>query len=88
MKDEFWMVLSGAVGLGLFLIANLTTFMESMNVLAGMLQLGANGFVFWAWGRAFLRAKSFKKIVAGTGAIVPLIMATITIVRVLLPALW
>lgn len=82
-----WMVISGLTGFSFFLIANFTNLFAGANVLAGCLQLCVNAFVFTVWTKAFLQSIGFKKFVAFFGVIVPIVMATITIWRVLLPAI-
>ena len=81
-----WMLVSGATGLSAFLIANFTDIFAGSSVLAGIVQLAANAFVFVVWSRAFVVSDGLQKVVAGIGAAVPVAMALITLVRVLLPA--
>ncbi len=84
-RTAFWMALSGLTGLLLFVIANFTSIFSGSSVLAGCLQLIANTFVFISWSRGFQEATGLQKFIALLGTIVPVIMGTITIVRVLLP---
>lgn len=85
-KASIWMAVSGLVGFSLFLIANLTNILTGLNLVTGLLQLSVNLFVFLAWKKGFLVHTGFKKFVAFWGIVVPIIMATITTVRVLIPA--
>ena len=79
------MTVSGIMGLGFFLIANFTNVFVGLAVIAGLCQLAVNTFVFVVWGKAFKQSSGFKKFVAFFGVIVPLIMASVTMWRVLLP---
>lgn len=82
------MAISGLSGLAFFLIANLAHVFHGMNVLAGCIQLSINAFVFLSWRRGYQHEVGFAKFVALVGTIVPCIMASITLVRVILPALF
>jgi hypothetical protein len=86
-KRSVWMAISGVTGLSFALIANCTELFVGSQVLAGVLQLGVNAFVFVNWRRAFLERSGWKKAFAFCGVVVPVLMASITLVRVLLPAL-
>jgi hypothetical protein len=86
-KNTIWMVISGATGFSFFLIANFTNIFIGLSVTAGILQLFVNAFVAIVWGKAFIQSSGLKKFVAFVGTVVPAIMASITIVRVILPAL-
>lgn len=86
-KNSKWMVVSGLAGVSFFLIANFTDFFTGSSVLAGCIQLCVNAFVFVVWGKAFLESFGFKKFIALFGVVVPVIMASITICRVLVPAI-
>ncbi len=86
-KNSKWMAISGFAGLSLFLIANFTNLFAGSSVLAGCLQLAVNAFVFFVWTKAFMQSSGFKKFVAFFGVIVPVMMAGITIFRVLIPAI-
>jgi len=87
-KNSRWMLVSGLTGFTFFLIANFTNFFAGLNMLAGWLQLCVNAFVFLVWKKAFLQSCGFKKFVAFFGVVVPVVMASITIWRVLLPAIY
>ncbi len=87
MNTRVWMVLSGAIGLGAFVIANFTDLFAGSSVLAGSVQFVANAFVFVVWSHAYLVSRGLQKVVAGIGALVPLVMAGITLIRVFLPIL-
>lgn len=82
-----WMTISGITGFAFFLIANFTNFFESSNIIAGCLQVAINIFVFVVWTKAFLQSSGFKKFVAFFGVVVPIVMMSITLVRVLIPVL-
>jgi len=82
-----WMTISGMTGFAFFLVANFTNLFIHANFTAGCIQILINTFVFVAWLRGFRESTGFRKFVAFFGIIVPIIMASITIVRVLLPAL-
>lgn len=83
------MTVSGALGFTFAVIANCTELFYGLNVLAGCIQLAINAFVFTSWREGYKQSTSrFGKFVAGCGVVIPILMATITIVNVLLPALW
>ncbi len=84
-RNSLWMVVSGTTGLSFFLIANFTNVFLGLAVIAGFCQLAVNTFVFVVWGKAFKQSSGFKKFVAFSGVIVPLIMASVTTWRVILP---
>jgi lipopolysaccharide export LptBFGC system permease protein LptF len=84
-RQRLWMAISGMTGLSFFLIANFTSLFSGASVIAGILQLGVNAFVFVVWGKAFKQSSGLQKFVAFWGAVVPIVMALITTVRVLLP---
>jgi hypothetical protein len=79
--------ISGLTGLCFFAIANYTDSLQSSNVLAGMLQLGVNSFVFIVWRKAFFRSYRWGKALAFVGMMVPVVLGSVTIIRVLIPAL-
>jgi hypothetical protein len=79
------MAISGATGFTFFLIANFTTLFHGSAVIAGVLQLAVNTFVFVVWSRAFVQSCGLKKFIAFFGVIVPICMASITLWRVLIP---
>lgn len=79
------MVISGLTGFSFFLVANFTSLFSGASVLAGCLQLCVNAFVFIVWTRAFRQSSGFKKFVAFFGVAVPVVMAIITLWRVLIP---
>lgn len=90
MKDRNsrWMFVSGLTGISFFLLANFTHLFRGSSVFAGCLQLCANAFVFVVWTRAFKESKGFKRFVALFGVVIPVIMAGVTLCRVLIPALF
>lgn len=82
------MAVSGLMGATFFLIANFTTILHGLNLAAGCIQLAINAFVFCSWRRGFTESKGFARFVTFVGTIVPIIMASITLIRVILPALF
>ena len=86
-KNSKWMAISGLTGFSFFLIANFTHIFVGSSLLAGFLQLCINAFVFIVWKKAFSQSSGIKKFVAFFGVVVPIVMATITIWRVLIPAI-
>lgn len=82
------MAVSGFFGFSFFLIANLTTIFLELNIVAGCIQVILNIFVFTTWLRGYRVSAGFKKFVAGFGVVVPVIMASITIIKVLIPAIF
>jgi len=80
------MAISGITGFSFFLIANFTHLFVDLSATAGVLQLGVNAFVFIVWHKAFIQRTGFGKFVAFWGVAVPIVMASITLWRVLLPA--
>jgi hypothetical protein len=87
MQNKHKMFLSGLVGFSFFLIANFTNLFTGLNILSGCLQLVVNAFVFWVWLGAFTTSHGLTRFIAFWGVVFPFIMGTITIIRVLLPAL-
>ena len=86
-RNTRWMIVSGLVGLSFFLIANFTDLFTGSSVLAGCLQLCVNAFVFVVCSKAFSQSRGFMRFVAFFGVVVPAVMASITILRVLIPAI-
>ncbi|MBX4181274.1 hypothetical protein KW807_00220 [Candidatus Parcubacteria bacterium] len=87
-RSSRWMAVSGATGFTFFLVANFTHVFAGSSIVAAILQLVVNAFVFTVWKKAFRTSSGFKKFVAFWGVIVPIVMATTTIWRVLLPFLF
>jgi len=85
-RVPLWMTLSALFASSFFIVANFTDVFLGLNVISGCIQVVLNVFVFISWRRGYLIATGFGKIVALIGTIFPPIMATITIVRVLVPA--
>ena len=83
-----WRIISGITGFSFFLVANFTCIFAGLNVLAGCLQILVNVFVFAAWMKAYPRCHGFEKFVTFVGVVFPPVMASITIWRVLLPAIF
>ncbi|OHB15660.1 MAG: hypothetical protein A2431_00690 [Candidatus Zambryskibacteria bacterium RIFOXYC1_FULL_39_10] len=82
------MTISGIMGFSFFLIANFTNFFTGSDVLAGCLQLAVNVFVFVTWSKGFRLSSGFKKFFAFWGVVTPVIMGSVTLFRVLLPAIF
>ena len=72
------MILSGLTGFTCFVVIHFTKLLKNPSW-AAALQLSANAFVFVSWSSAGLAATGFAKLFAFGGAIVPIVMATITI---------
>ena len=87
-KDSAWMALSGATGFLFFLVANFTQLFEGSSLIAGTIQIAVNAFVFIVWRRAFMTSSGLKKFIAFWGVTVPIAMASVTIWRIFLPALF
>lgn len=85
-SQTLWMAVSGLLGFSFFLIANLTNVFVELNVGAGFIQLVLNAFVFVTWLRGYRTSSGIKKFIAFWGVVMPVVMATITLVRVILPA--
>ena len=82
------MILSGATGLSMFLLANFYLKKhEGWRLATALLQISVNAFVFASWLNGFLQATpgTLAQLVALIGFVVPIIMASITLVRVVLP---
>lgn len=86
-RVKFWMVVSGFFAFSFFLIANITSIFLELNVIAGCIQVVLNIFVFSTWLRGYRISTGFKKFVIGIGVVMPIIMMSITIIRVLIPAI-
>lgn len=84
---KFWMAVSGLSGFMFFLLTNFCTPLHELRVLTGCIQLCINGFVHLTWKNGFRQAKGIFRLIALIGCLIPLCMASITIIRVLLPAL-
>jgi len=85
-RNSVWMAVSGATGFIFFLVANFTVLFHGSAVLAGIVQVCINAFVFSVWLKAFQESTGVKKFVALFGVVVPVVMASITMWYVLLPA--
>ena len=80
-----WMAVSGATGFGLFCLIHFTQVFAGGEVVPAVFQIAANAFVFVTWGRGFLVAqKMMWRIISFIGTVVPVGMATATVVRVFL----
>jgi hypothetical protein len=88
LATRLLMVLSGATGLSMFLLANFYLKRhKGWRLATALLQITTNAFVFTSWLVGFLQATpgTLAQLVALIGFIVPVIMANITLVRVVLP---
>ncbi|QQG50328.1 MAG: hypothetical protein HZB70_01995 [Candidatus Berkelbacteria bacterium] len=86
MKNStFWMILSGSMGFAFFLIANFSHVFQGANQIAAVIQLAINVFVFVVYWRAYFHSNGLKKFIAFFGIVFPVVMASITIYRVLWP---
>ncbi len=86
-RSSRWMLASGLTGFLFFVLANFTHLFAGASVLAGCLQISVNCFVFVVWTKAFRRSSGLKKFVAFFGVVMPVIMASTTLWRVLIPAI-
>jgi len=86
-KNSRMMAVSGATGFVFFLVANFTQVFQGLNLVAGLLQICMNIFVFMVWLKAFRESRGFKKFVAFWGVVVPVVMASITFLRVFMSLL-
>jgi hypothetical protein len=87
-KDARRMAASGTAGFLFFLAANVFHLFAGSSIIAGCLQLVVNAFVFITWGNAFRTSRGMKKGIAFIGTVVPFVMASITLCRGLVPAVW
>jgi len=88
LTTRLLMALSGATGLSMFLLANFYLKKhKGWRLATALLQITANAFVFASWLVGFLQATpgTLTQLVALIGFIVPIIMASITLFRVVLP---
>jgi|GEM_PF-2063820 len=83
-----WMAVSGLVGFAFFLACNfyLKQVVE-WRTLTALGQIAANTFVFVTWRRGYQQTAGRLRTVCLIGATVPVVMATITLIRVLIPIL-
>lgn len=81
-SHALWMIVSGATGFSCFVVIHFTKLLKTP-LYAAVLQLSANTFVFISWGSACLDAKGFAQLFAFGGTVVPIIMASITIRKLL-----
>ena len=83
------MILSGMAGLAAFLLANFyLKGRKDLRTIIGLVQIGANSFVFISWLNGFLQTTpgTIWKLGTLVGFTVPVLMASITFARVILPA--
>jgi hypothetical protein len=81
--NTIWMIVSGAMGFAFFFIANFSRWFKGANQIAAYIQLAINAFVFVSYSTAIDDSVGLKKLIAIAGSIIPIIMASITIYRVL-----
>lgn len=87
-KNDWLMVLSAFLGFSFFLIANFTEIFIQLNVIAGIIQIVFNGFVFVTWLKGFKESNGFKKFVAAWGVVVPVLLTLITLFGVIIPVIF
>lgn len=87
MSKSAWMAISGAAGFGFFLIANLSDFFVGLSLTAGLIQVVLNVFVFFTWLRGYRDSAGLRKFVAFFGVVIPPVLASITLYRVIIPGL-
>ena len=80
-SHTIWMIVSVVIGGGCFVIIHFTKWLRTPIYFA-ILQMPANAFVVVSWGSAFLAWQGLEKLFAFGGIVVPFIMATITIRKV------
>lgn len=91
MKTKYWMSISGFSAFSFFLVANFTNWFTEINLTAGFIQVTLNLFVFLTWLKGYrnIHGKfNFKKCFVLLGVTIPPVMATITITRVIVPAIF
>jgi len=86
-KKEIMMIVSGVLGVTFFVTANFTNIFMGLNIISGVIQISINIFVFVMWLRGFSESKGFMKFVAAWGVIVPVVLTSVTLYRVIIPAL-
>lgn len=82
-----WMVASGLLGFTFFIVANFAPHLRNQGVVTGCAQIGINLFVCITWGNGYRQGKGLAKLVALIGIVTPIVMASITIIRIIIPAL-
>ncbi len=86
-RNRMWTTISGVTGFAFFLVANCTELFVGLNLLAGVLQICINVFVFVVWLDDFRKSTGAWKFVTFWGVLVPPAMASYTFYKVVLP-LW
>jgi uncharacterized membrane protein len=79
------MLVSGLTGATFFILANFVHVFEGSNLLAGLIQLCINTFVFFSWKRGYETHSGKAKTFALIGTVVPCVMASITLFHVIIP---
>ena len=77
------MALAGVLGLSFFVLANFGAL--GSGAIFGVIQIAINSIVFVVYLNGYKKTTGFTKFVAVVGVIVPIVMASITLWRVLLP---
>lgn len=83
------MTISGVTGATFFYVANFSNLLRDFSLIAGLLQLMVNAFVFYSWREGYKEETSwnFAKFVAFWGVVIPIVMASVTVWRVFIPML-
>ncbi len=81
------MIGASIVGFGVFVLLNYTDFLNGWTVAGAMLQFSANGLNFVVHRKAFVATKTnnFKKLVAFSGIVFPVVFGGMTFYNVILP---
>lgn len=86
-KDSKMMTAAGLLSFLFFLISNFTDLFVGSRILAGCIQLCINVFVIAVCKNALPRSTGVKRFFAVYGIVIPLTLASITLWRVLIPAI-
>jgi hypothetical protein len=88
LSTRIFMGISGACGFAFFLFAHQWFFHVALAPLkAAYIQFGINTFVFTFWGKGYLEYRGKGRWMFLIFALVPVVMATLTFIRVVLPVL-
>ncbi len=79
------MVVSGVMGFTFFILANVIHLFTGLNLLAGLIQIAINVFVFFSWKHGYHLSTGKAKAFVLLGTIIPCVMVTITLFRVIVP---
>ena len=80
-----WMAISAVTGLVFFFIAHFSRLFGELNVVSGIIQIGVNTFVFVTWLRGYRASRGRERLVAFSGVVAPLVLASTTLRRVIMP---